>query len=116
MRVVKISCGRLLEIMVVNLKKHKEEYHESEIGYRKEVIKQLDKALSDAKTGKDIKTYFNINKPLNHIKDYKRVIKMLELSVDNQIELSSDEFESFVMDEWAWKVEFNLSNTIYKNK
>ncbi len=49
-------------------------------------------------------------------KEYDRVIKMLEMSVDTQIELSSSEFQNYVMDDWAWSDNAKLSNSTYTAK
>ena len=47
------------------------------------------------------------------VKDYDRAIGMLEMSIDNEVEITSLEFQHYIQDDWGWKNSFLLSNTKY---
>ena len=64
-------------------------------------------------TSLKIKAYFKLDAPINQIKEYDRAIKMLEMSVDNDITLSEQEFAEYVLDDWHWKNQFTLTNSAY---
>lgn len=82
-------------------------------GYREEVVAELDRMLSDARNGKPIKRAIALPEPIDHTRDYDRVIAMLEMSVDEDIELMSHEFDQYVLDNWQWKELAFLTNTQY---
>ena len=51
--------------------------------------------------------------PTTQIKDYDRVIQMLEMHTEDTITLNAQDFSRYVQDEWAWKESFTLSNSHY---
>ena len=69
--------------------------------------------LADAREGRSIQRSVTLTEPSNHIKDYGRVIAMLEMSVDETVTLDAQDFDRYVMDNWDWS-RFALStNTAY---
>ena len=99
----------LLEILCENRKKHKEQYKESIKAFRVKAADLLNKELQKIIAGKKFDVYFDLQKPVSHEKDYDLVIKMVEMSVDDILELQQDEFNQLVNDEWTWKSSFRLS-------
>jgi hypothetical protein len=63
----------------------------------------------------DFDPKLGLNYPENHLDDYKRVIKMLELSVADRIQLSQSEFDSYVLNNWNWRNSFLTTNSLYIN-
>jgi hypothetical protein len=51
--------------------------------------------------------------PVDHTSDYDRVIAMLNMSVDSEIELDEDQFECFVLDQWGWSAKAMHTNMSY---
>jgi hypothetical protein len=58
---------------------------------------------------------FDLVYPVNHTEDYTRAIKMLELSLHDKASLSVQEFNQYVLNDWAWKDEFMAHGTRYAN-
>jgi hypothetical protein len=117
MRSVKIEKIELLSMLVTNRDNHNDEYQEANKAYRLEVIETLSKALVDIRDeGQEVNLEFDIVEPMDMTKDYDRVIKMLKMSVDTQIELSSSEFQNYVMDDWSWSGVAAVSNSAYTSK
>lgn len=114
MQTVKIERNKLLGIIQENLTTHVAEYKEAMIGYRMTVRDRLEKALAKAAEGEINRNIFHdLPEPENHENDYKRVIRMLELSADEIIELEEHDFNSYVLDEWMWTARTKLSNSFY---
>ena len=44
------------------------------------------------------------------------MILMLEMSVDEELTVRSDEFACYVMDDWLWKDDWQVSNAGYFKK
>lgn len=51
--------------------------------------------------------------PEDHSKDYGRAISIMEASVYDEVSLTVDEFDAYVLNEWEWKKNFINSNSAY---
>lgn len=123
---VRINKGELLDIVRSNLEKHQAEFEAAVSGYREKLTEELDKRLTrlrdeglavsdlDRQSRWSLQTlYQKFPAPESHTEEYERVIRMLELSVDDEIELTASSFEQLVMDEWGWKGAFAATNSRY---
>lgn len=93
----------LLEAVISNRNAHRDLFIKAQEGYRKAVISELDRMLVEAREGKSIRRTITLPEPSDHTKDYDRVIRMLEMSTDETIDLKACEFDNYVMDNWEWK-------------
>jgi hypothetical protein len=132
MREVKVNKNDLLEKVKANLEKHLREYGEAVEGYKteakalltqrkKEVVKALDSKINEldseaVRLDLPVNLSFHLPVPESHEKDYRQVILMTEMSVDDTLTLKSDEFACFVMDDWDWKENFSVTNARYMKK
>lgn len=113
MQQVTIKKDALLATLTTNREKHTQIFEEAQVGYRKRVIDELDALLAKAKRGERVPSYWRLQAPVNQTPEYDRAILMLQMSVDDQVTLSAQDFESYVMDRWAWKKQFLASNKSY---
>lgn len=51
--------------------------------------------------------------PISYEDDYDKAIRKLELNVNDRISLNEKEFSSFVMNDWEWKNNFLVVNSMY---
>lgn len=110
---IKVQKQQLLVTLRVNREKHRAIFMEALDGYKAAVIKALESSLEKAKNGQRILLHFQLQEPADQTKDYDRVIRMLEMSVDDLIELDEHSFTQYVMDDWNWKRQFLTSNSAY---
>lgn len=89
---------------------HRSTFEEALQGWKERVLEELEKAITDAKKGREFRTYFNLPQPEDHTPEYNAVIDQIEWSENEQIELTFNQFNQFVRDDWGWKQDF-LSNT-----
>lgn len=117
MRSVKIEKKKLLTIVRENKQKHIKEYEESVVDYKAGAIKLAKEHAELAATG-DLSKISRIkampHAPASYEKEYDRAIRMLELSVEKEIEVEEDIFNQLVLDEWHWKNQFIASASLYK--
>ena len=113
MQTVKIKRDELLEVVKKNRAAHRQIFEEAQGGYRKAVIKELDAMLAEARSGKRIRRTVSLVEPVDQTREYDRVIRMLEMSADDTVELQNHEFAQYVMDDWTWKRAFLASNMHY---
>jgi hypothetical protein len=99
-----------------NREAHRELFLKAQEGYRKLIIEELDRMLADAREGRPIQRSVTLTEPSNHIKDYDRVITMLEMSVDDTVTLGAEDFDRYVMDNWAWSTFAFHTNTAYADE
>lgn len=113
MQKVKVSKNELLTVLKQNRAEHRDFFLKAQEGYRKTVIAELDKALKNARDGREYCTHLNLIPPVDQTKEYDRVIEMLKMSVDSAVELTQQEFAHYVLDEWNWTNHFVTSNMMY---
>ncbi len=116
MKKVTINQKELLVILRENRDTHEADYKDAYEGYLETCEETLEDILADFKSGKLEIVQWTEFPPQSQVKDYDRVIRMLELSVDVEIELTSDEFANFVQDDWHWKDNWTISNSAYLSK
>lgn len=125
MRTVKVKRDELLSKVRANREKHIQEYKDACDGYKDEAlaaVKQgftsLEKRIQQLEAGEVIAlaaVSFNLNVPQSHEQSYNQVIAMLEMSVDEVLEIQSDEFACYVMDDWDWRQSFEATKMRYTN-
>jgi len=119
MNEIKVNKQELIATIKDNLKKHKVDYEEALILRRekiknifKEEIKKID---GDKSYQTNVEFIYSELKPKNNTKSYEKALQKLEMSVDEFIELSDEDFNELVLDEWHWKREFLTSSLRYKS-
>lgn len=110
---VTVRKGELLTALRENREAHRAIFEEACDGYQAEAIRLLEGHLERIKSGKRVTVYVQLPEPVDHTKDYDRVIRMVEMSVDNEVELEAQDFASYVMDDWRWKAAFLTTNSAY---
>lgn len=117
MNAIKMNRLELLEIVRANKITHVTEFNEAVEDYKKLVLKITQANAKYAKKA-DLEEFKKIkaipSAPASYENDYKRAIRMLELSVEDVIEVEEDIFNQLVLDEWSWKRSWTMSNTSYK--
>ena len=115
---VKVNRKELLKIVTDNKEKHIKDFLESVEDYKTATLKLAEANLELVKTGdleQIAKTKPMPGKPVSYENNYTRAIRMLELSVEKEIDVEEDVFNQLVLDEWAWKNQFIASSTLYKS-
>lgn len=113
MNEVTVKRVDLLKKVKENRDNHRSVFNDAQEVYRELMIKELDTMLSDAKAGRKIRRAVSMPEPEDHTRDYDRIIMMLEMSVDDEIELMAQDFARYVMDQWEWNASFQVSTMAY---
>jgi hypothetical protein len=111
MKSVNVKKTDLLDKIKENRAMHRAIFEKALKGYRKAVVAELEFMLDEARKGRRIKRQIELIEPMDQTREYDRVVRMLEMSTDDIIELSQQDFAQYVMDDWAWKQQF-LSTTL----
>jgi hypothetical protein len=126
MKDVKVKKLELLATVRANRKTHIADFEEAVLGYKEQAKAEIEKAMERMKRQIDeleagevlavARFHCTLAVPQNHEKDYDQVIKMLEMSVDDELTIRADEFAMYVMDDWSWKEDFKNVTATYSNK
>ena len=111
---VNVNRQDLLVALRAGLEKHKAAYTEAVSDYQAAVLKFLGDALKRAKKGDFKDVVLKLTPPSDRSDDYVKVIEMLEMSVDENINLDAESFRAYVKNEWPWTRSFELAGTMYK--
>jgi len=112
---IKVSKEELLNKVRSNREEHVKDYQEALVAYKEKAIKAIEQLLADAKNG-NIGHHVDVVKPREFIKDYDRAIEMIRMSVDTVLELSFQDFDQWVMNNWTWQESFKNSTGLYKSR
>lgn len=110
---VRMSKEMLLERITKNRDEHRKIFEEAMEGWKRSVIEALEKAHQEALEGRAYRIQFHIERPVDHSDDYDSVIELLEASLDEEFELTYQEFNNFVLDKWGWQHAFLTSAASY---
>jgi hypothetical protein len=119
MQKVKVKTNILLNKLRENKEKHIKEYNEASKNWKiktTEALKKFHQESLQRLESSDRIEYIHFScpvKPISHETDYILAIEMLEFSVDQELELTQQEFKTYVQDEWNWKHEFTTVNSAY---
>lgn len=113
---VRLSKDDLLTKVIANRKQHVEDYAEALDGYKEAFSQALEEKIVSLENGEVPDQYFReLPVPTHHEDDYDHVIAMLGFSLDDEIELTREEFAKYVMDDWGWKQNFTSNVGMYTN-
>ncbi len=123
MKEVKIKKSDLLKKIKDNRRKHVEEYKAAVEGYKEEALKEvkegmkkLERQIKNLEKGEMLaiaSVHFNLPVPENHEKEYDQAIEMLDMSVDDVLTISYNEFSQYVLDRWEWIERAKFVNSSY---
>lgn len=120
MRTIRIKKDELRTIVANNARVHAQEF---QAAFSAWAVAQGDKlAAAIRKLGSpdfvpanasDLVGSLVLAPPHDHSDDYSRVLRMLDLSADDVIELQEGEYVQYVEDEWGWKRSFKAITSSY---
>lgn len=113
MSTVRVKRVDVLDKLNDNRDGHRATFEEALTGYHAAVIEHLEAALADARAGKKFTPSIYLPEPQDHTRDYDRVIALLGMSLDEELELSAMEFSQYVLDDWGWKGDFIATSANY---
>jgi hypothetical protein len=113
MESIRVNKAELITTMKANRAEHRKIVDEAIEGYREQALALLEKHITQIKDGKVARVYVVLPEIEDHTKDYDRVIGMLEMSLDTEVELDEHDYSQYIMDDWAWKRQFLTSNSSY---
>jgi Sec7-like guanine-nucleotide exchange factor len=113
MEKVKVKKVDLVKVLQTNRDIHQEAFNVALAGYKISVEKELKSKLKDLKAGKDFDLHIHLLKPISYVKQYNDVIGMLEISSEEEVSITMEEYLKYYKNEWEWQSSWQLSNAFY---
>lgn len=113
MRQVTVTAADLKKTVQKNRDEHRAIFEEAVEGYKKRAVEILEDHIARIKAGKVERVSVSLPVPQDHTADYDRVIKMLDMSVDDNVTLDEQAFAEYVMDDWGWQKQFLSDSAAY---
>ena len=105
--------SEVLDKLRENREEHMTIIVEAQKGYRKEAIKLFSDKLTSLKAGEKVDVSFHLPMPASYVDEFDNAIQMLEMSVDEEVELTDDEFKCYIRNKWTWQTRFLEANSSY---
>ena len=109
----KVDKAELIEKIKANRNSHAKIVFKAQEVYRKRAIEELDARLAAAKKGKPFNLHIMLPPPSSHLADYDRVLGLLGMSVESEVQITETEYSQYVLDDWGWSSEFTMTNSNY---
>jgi len=116
MDTVRVHKDELLDTLEKNRVQHVSDFKEAMVEYRKAALVELTAMLKQVRSKTEkITRMIKAPEPVSYESSYQTAIRMLQMSVDEEIELSEQEFKQYVEDSWTWQASFASNTLMYKN-
>lgn len=103
MREVNVAKDKLIERVTANRNEHRTVFEKAIGGYSVAAVTFFEDQIDKAREGKQFSAFFQEPIPEDHSDDYDAALDMLEMSDDDIITLTAQEFRQYVRDDWGWK-------------
>jgi delta-aminolevulinic acid dehydratase/porphobilinogen synthase len=114
LKVIKVNKEKLILDIEQNMKNHEVEFKEAMSGFLMVAVDTLNEELKVLAKG-DIPSNVIFSVPESHVSDYQDIIDLLKMSVDDELEITYDQFKRYVKDDWIWSVGFKNLHAVYNN-
>ena len=101
-RTIKVSKDTLLEKLKENRIKHITDYNEAYKIFVENYIERLDYLAEKVSEGMSPEMHIKMIVPKSYEDDYTQIIDMLEMSIENEVEITAEEFQAYVKNKWNW--------------
>lgn len=107
---VRVKRDELLAKVKANRDQHVRDLAAAQEGFKAERARVLRDALAKMETaGVENDLFIHLEAPRDHTEDYDRVIDLLTMSLDTEVDLPTNEFDRYARDKWGWSSQFAQS-------
>jgi hypothetical protein len=111
-RTITVVKADLIKKILENKATHIEAYAKAEVAYKKEALKQLAELTKKVEDG-NMTIKLNLTTPVDNRKNYDKIVDMFEWDVNENVELTQQEFNEYILDETEAARHAFMSNSAY---
>ncbi len=114
MEKITVNKTQLLETIKKNREAHRGAFLDALEGYRKQAIQALEESLTEARSGRKIGRKFTVlAEPADMTRHYDTTIRMLQDDINDEVEITRQDYRNYVLDDWEWTKNWIASNSSY---
>lgn len=113
MQTITVPRKTLQAKLTSNRDLHVKEFAAALMGYQKAALLEVERQKRTLEEDPTHRMLLTEVPPQDHREDYGRAIRMLEMSVDENVQITHDDFARFVDDDWDWRAGWTTSNAKY---
>jgi len=114
LKMIKVTTKDLIDKVRKNREQHALDFTKAEKGFIMDCEVKLKAAMKEVKRG-DVPDTIRFEQPTCHTDDYDAILDMLEMSVDEELEITYEQFQRYARDKWDWSANFNELATFYNS-
>ena len=111
-RTIKVKKRELIERINENKEAHIKEFEAAKIAYKAEALRQIEEAREKIEAG-ELGVVLNLVTPVNVAQEYSQKAEMFEWEIEDEVELSQDEFKDYVQDDFQFARNAKMMNMSY---
>lgn len=111
-RTITVNKAELIAKIEENREAHKVAYDKAERAYKIEALKQLKQLTKEVKEGSTT-IRLNLTTPVDNRENYDKIIGMFEWDVADEVELTQQEYNEYILDETEVSRHAAMSNAMY---
>lgn len=100
---ITVTKQDLLAKIKENREKHHQVFLDSLLGYKAAALQALEAHVKDLQDGRTPEIRIILSRPVDHTREYDRVIGMLEMDKGSEFTLDEVTYAQYVDDDWQWK-------------
>lgn len=100
---ITVDKTELITKVTTNRDAHRDIFEDAMTGWEAAMLADLEGRIAKVRAHKPVDLYIRLTRPEDHTTDYNRVIAMLEMHQQTSVEITSQDFAQYVMDDWDWK-------------
>ena len=112
---ITVNKTDLIATLRENRDEHRELFDKAQVVYRNAMVRELDRALNDAKAGRKIVRAFSLPTPEDHTEDFNTALEMLAWEQGDTVELKMRDFMRYVQNRWEWERSFEANTVSYSS-
>jgi hypothetical protein len=113
-RTVRVKRVELLEKLTANRAKHVADFKTAMAEWVRQCESALERAYGEAREGFIIQNpLIDLPKPESFTSSYDEAIGMMEMEVRDEVEITAQEFQAWVQDNWSWRGRFMANSGTY---
>lgn len=113
MDTIRVNKAEVIERLRANRNQHENTYAEAMAGWRSQSSAKLRELAAELDAGGSPSLYIKLERPEDHTEEYDIVLGMLDLSVEDEIEMTLANYRNYILDMWHWSEKFRTTASAY---
>ena len=111
--VITVDKAALVATVSKNRDEHRDIFLKAQERFKARVMEELEKRLARARDGRQVDLAIRLPEPVDYTDSYDTVLDMLAWEQGDTVELTREDFERYVRNNWEWAKLWHSNTTSY---